>query len=124
MPFPYTTFENQSIWARVIDVHDYKTMTCKIEAYPDCVFKYIVIQEDAPTNSTFHSLIAHLTENQVILDPLKEYRQKDIARIFKDDIFVIYLECRKMDLYGRIIAKIHNSDAKISLLWFSVKCNR
>lgn len=123
---PVYSFENKKIWARVVNVHDGDTITCIIEAFPECFFKYNVRLEGIDTSEITSSdtrlkelaqigrnqLVAYITNGKKILDNQTKYTRNDIIAIFNDNVYLVLLDCKKMDKYGRIIATVYNNENK------------
>lgn len=117
---PTYSLKNQNIYARLVNVHDGDTITCIIESYPKCFFKYNIRLNniDACEITTKDSklkqqaIIArnHLIEflTGIILDDKHIYTRNDIIDILSKDAYLVYLKCDGMDKYGRVLADVYN----------------
>jgi len=115
---PLYSFENKKLWGRVLSVHDGDTMTCAIEAYPGCFFRYNVrlcgidtSEMSGPCKTkaieSRNELISFITNGEIHMDREHTYKRNDIISLFSKDIYLVYLECSKMDKYGRILANVY-----------------
>ena len=115
---PLYSFENKKLWGRVLSVHDGDTITCAIEAFPGCFFRYNIRLTGIDTSEmtgpfkqkaieSRNVLISFITNGDVHMDQVVTYKKQDIINLFQKDIYLVYLECSKMDKYGRILANVY-----------------
>ena len=114
------SLKSKNIYARLVNVHDGDTITCIIESYPNCFFKYNVrlnnidaseITSKDPKLKNLailarNSLIYILTG--IIIDNDSNYTRYDIINLLSTDVFLVYLKCDGMDKYGRVLADVYN----------------
>ena len=118
---PLYSFENKKLWARVLSVHDGDTITCAIESFPGCFFRYNIRLAGIDTRemtskgqskdlaiTSRNKLIAFITDNQIVLCETKIYTRTMIIAEFGRDVFLVYLDCDKMDKYGRVLARVYS----------------
>jgi endonuclease YncB( thermonuclease family) len=115
---PLYSFENKSMWARVLSVHDGDTITCAIESFPGAFFRYNVRLDGIDTSEMTskderaksfaeqarNRLIAYLTRETV--QPKGHCVRSSVVNMFSSDVYLVYLTCSKMDKYGRVLAKV------------------
>lgn len=119
---PMYSFVNKKVWARVLCVHDGDTMTCAIEAFPQCFFRYNVRLDGIDTKEiTSHdpatkeraiaarnALLNHVTGETVAANDAT-YSRNDIINKLANDVHLVFLHCDKMDKYGRILATVYKA---------------
>jgi endonuclease YncB( thermonuclease family) len=116
---PVYSFINQKIWARVVNVHDGDTLTCIIEAFPECFFRYnirlagintreIKGEEKAAATIARNRLLNYVTSGKVA----GATGRNNIIAELASDVYLVFLHCDKMDKYGRILATVYRNQEK------------
>lgn len=118
---PMYSFVNKKVWARVLCVHDGDTMTCAIEAFPKCFFRYNVRLDGIDTKeitshdpatkacamSARNELLNYVTSGKFIATA--PHSRNDIINELANDVHLVFLHCDKMDKYGRILAVVYKA---------------
>lgn len=121
---PLYSFVNKKLWARVLSVHDGDTLTAAIEAFPGCFFRYNIRLDGIDASEiTSHDerlkvlavksrnrLLHHVSEGKITLDMNKHFTRNDIIKELANDVYLVFLHCREMDKYGRILAQVYKND--------------
>ena len=126
---PVYSFINQKMWARVVNVHDGDTLTCIIEAFPQCFFRYNIRlagintreingEEKAAATISRNRLLNYVTSGKVVGGTSRNNIIAELA----SDVYLVFLHCDKMDKYGRILATVYsNQDGAESINAIMIK---
>lgn len=121
---PYFSLNNHNLFGRVVNVYDGDTMTIIIE-YPKNTFaKYNVRLDGIDTAEMTSSdiyikkkaiiarnlLIKMATNSELELDINRKYTRNDIITLLNNKVNLVYLKCKTMDKYGRVLADIYSTD--------------
>lgn len=119
---PYFSLNNQNLLGRLVNVHDGDTITAIIEYPKDTFFKYNIRLDGIDTsemtshdpNKKEHAIIARnflikLTTN-LELDTKRKYTRNDIIGLLNQKVYFVYIKCKTMDKYGRVLADLYTTD--------------
>ena len=119
---PYFSLNNQNFLARLVNVHDGDTITAIIE-YPTGTFAKYNIRLDGIDTAEMtsqdpkqkeHAIMARnlviklTTQNE--LDTKRKYTRNDIIGLLNQKVYFVYIKCKTMDKYGRVLAELYSTD--------------
>ena len=119
---PYFSLNNQNFLARLVNVHDGDTITAIIEYHTGIFAKYNIRLDGIDTyemtsqdpKQKEHAIIARnmvikLTTNNE-LDTHRKYTRNDIIGLLNQKVYFVYIKCKTMDKYGRVLAELYSTD--------------
>ena len=119
---PYFSLNDQNFLARLVNVHDGDTFTAIIE-YPIGTFSKYNIRLDGIDTSEMTSHDADKKERAIIarnflikmatqleLDTHRKYTRYDIIGLLNQKVYFVYIKCKRMDKYGRVLAELYSTD--------------
>lgn len=119
---PYFSLNNQNFFARLVNVHDGDTVTVIIEYPINTFFKYNVRLDGIDTSEmTSHdqnqkekAIIARnfviKMATQIELDTHSKYTRNGIIKLLNQKVYLVYIKCKTMDKYGRVLAELYSTD--------------
>jgi endonuclease YncB( thermonuclease family) len=118
----YFSLNNQNFLARLVHVHDGDTITAIIE-YPINTFAKYNIRLDGIDTAELTSQDAKQKEHAIIarnlviklatqieLDTKRKYTRNDIIALLNQTVYFVYIKCKTMDKYGRVLAELYSTD--------------
>lgn len=115
------SLENNHCYARVVDIYDGDTCMLVIPIH-DNMYKFSVRLYGIDTyemKSKKYSNKAVTGRNKLL--ELVVNRQvdckthKDVTRVLNNDVYLVWVECLKMDKYGRVLVNMYNDESKEKL---------
>lgn len=127
---PFFSLDNYNCWARLVNVHDGDTITVIIE-YPSNTFCKYNIRLDGIDTAEISSrdpvtkqkaiiarnlLIQFSTCNDIevpanLINILSTPSTRNqIISMLEKKVYLVFLKCKKMDKYGRVLADVYAAD--------------
>jgi endonuclease YncB( thermonuclease family) len=119
---PYFSLNNQNFLARLVNVHDGDTITAIME-YPINTFAKYNIRLDGIDTEEMTSQDVKQKEHAIIarnlviklatnleLDTNRKYTRNDIIALLNQTVYFVYIKCKTMDKYGRVLAELYSTD--------------
>jgi endonuclease YncB( thermonuclease family) len=120
----FYSLDGKECWGRLINVHDGDTITVILQNPIGIFYKYNIRLDGIDTSEiTSHiteekdkAIIARnltiklLTCDDVILDNNTKYTRNNIISSLEKKVYLVYLKCKNMDKYGRVLADVFTQD--------------
>lgn len=115
-------------WARVVDVHDGDTITVIMSAAegvhkfrirlsginaPEIDSKDAVVKQAAI--DARNAVLAYVCSPMIQVEPKQAYSRSEIHAMLEKSVFLVWLECKDMDKYGRVLADVFPDKGSTSI---------
>ena len=120
----FYSLDGKNCWGRLVNVHDGDTITVILENPTGIFYKYNIRLDGIDTCE----IISHITDekdkailarnivvklltyDEIILDFYSKYNRIDIINLLDKKVYLVYLKCKHMDKYGRVLADVYSMD--------------
>ena len=117
---PYFSLNGKNCYTRVVNIIDGDTVVLVIELFENKFYKFNVRLDGIDTSELKSkdedlkqralSAKYRLVELICNVDKNFDFTKENIKNLLDDDIYLIWTECLEFDKYGRLLAKIKNTE--------------